>query len=310
MFNFIFKKKSNSVNKRKTNKLKTKKNLSRFRNDGPNAFNAPYEEKSPKGDFVQTRNFDSELEVMWSEDVHSNGAIKSHLHEDLDDGVGSVLQVIDESNERKVTGFWSRWKSLRRKKTASEKNQTKTAAQVGKYRKSSLCTSNKKSSKASSKTFLHPGIENSTETLATPLQLGTTPLESQKDFNQLKLNYRIIKVTKNPCTNSNTDVVSQSKVVSNTVTSFTYGCVAYHRLLPFTQKLFFGFKETQIKFEMVLKLMIYGLSKKINTRIYNFSSEFEMFREAVERDRRYPNDDQHLTKRSNFIYRNEIFSPC
>jgi len=293
MFNFIFKKKSNSVNKRKTNKLKTKKNLSRFRIDGPNAFNTPYEELSPKGDLAQSRSINGKLEVKWLENVSTNGAIKSHLPEDLDDCSGSVLHVVKESNQAKVNGFWSRWRSLRRRKpstTSSKKSQTRTNAQIGKYnQKSSSHNSNVSSNKNSNKPFSQCIENNSPGNLTTEPSLATSSFcqSSQKQvLKQLILNYKNVgKVFNKPASTLKKDTVTESKVVSTQTeihTAFVYGCVMYHSLLPLLKlPVLHHTTETNKKFKMV-KLMINGLPKKLNTQIFNFASEFEMLREAVQ----------------------------
>jgi len=272
MFNFLFNKKSkNTVNKGKTNKSKTKKNLSRFRNDGPNAFNVPYENLPSKGGLVQARNFERELEVMWLEDELNSGAIKSHLQEELDDDAGSVLQVVQESNERKVSGFWSRWKSLRRKKDTPVKN-TKTSAQVGKYN-SSKYNSNIKSSKLASKTFL-PSIDNSPGSPTTKPSLALA-----KEL--ITLNYKTdckLSVAK--------DAVKSEVAPTNILTKNTFcaassfGFIVYHLISPFWNKLNVYHNQANKQFKM-LKLMRNGLPRKFSTE-FDYTSEFEKLREAVE----------------------------
>jgi len=272
MFNFLFNKKSkNTVNKRKTNKSKTKKNLFRFRNDGPNAFNVPYENLPSKGGLVKARNFERELEVMWLEDGLNSRAIKSHSQEELDDDAGSVLQVVQESNERKVSGFWSRWKSLRRKKDTPAKN-TKTTAQVGKYN-SSKYNSNIKSSKLASKTFL-PRIDNSPGTLTTKPSLALAK-------ESITLNYKTdgkLSVAKDAV---ESEVAPTNILTKNTVCAATsFGFIVYHLISPFWNKLNVYHNQANKQFKM-LKLMRNGLPRKFSTE-FDYTSEFEKLREAVE----------------------------
>jgi hypothetical protein len=299
MFKFIFRKKSIPVNKRKTNKkkTKTKKNLSRFQNDGPNDFNEPLEELSPKGDLAK-RNIDNELEVMWLEDEHKGDAIKYHqINEprNLDDGAYSVLDAIeadDKADESNVTSFWSRWKSLRRKKPTASKKKTKSVARVSGHRKKtpsskdllSTFSSTNKTSKNSCKSF-STNFSNSPDSVLTEpkLTLRDSVPKNLSENDEVK----VINLPEASLESyGNVTHLVKAKPQSNGFT-FKFGSVVYRQFSTYLKtKLIHFTKEKYISLYKKLRLMMNEIPKKLYTKNRNFASEFELFREAVERQRR------------------------
>jgi len=308
MFKFIFRKKSITVNKRKTNKLKTKtkKNLSRFQNDGPNDFNQPLEDSSPKGDLAK-RNIDKELEIMWLEDEHKGDAIKcDQINEsrNFNDGAASVLNAIEadgEVDKNNVTSFWSRWKFSRRKKPIASKKKTKVSLRHRKKTPSSndslsTFSSTNKVSKNSCKSF-SINISNSPDSLLTEPKLITlrdrVPLSKNDEVkvnNSINLQMKSSESKPEALLESNENnhlIKAKPQFTIKFGFTFKFGSVVYRQFSTYLKtKLIHFTKEKYINLYKKLRLMMDETPKKLYTKNRNFASEFELFREAVERTRR------------------------
>jgi len=298
MFKFIFRKKSIPVHKRKTNKsvkTKNKKKLSRFQNDGPNDFNLPLEELSPKGDLAK-RNIDRELEVMWLEDEHKGNAIKYHRinEKNLDDGAASVLNAIEADNEvdneRNVTSFWSRWKFSRRKKTTASKKKAKSVAPIICHRKktpssNSLSTfsSTNKISKNSCKSFTTDFSNSPDSVLTEPkFTLSDSVPKNLSKNDKVKVNNSINLKMKS---SESTKPKALLETYGNATLTFKFGSVVYRQFSTCLKTKLIHFTKEYINFIKKMR-MIMNNPKKLYTKNRNFASEFELFREAVERTRR------------------------